>query len=256
MSIEFLTGNDAGVSVVHDAFFPRVYYVHSFRVDFVYTISRREAALSNQTPVSTNVRYIALTWKHILWRGWLAVGQAERLVFLHFPKFIQQLLNHQWYAELCRSGAGISGKQKATKQPGSRLFPDVCPICFNLGNNVVILWCWMPGWGGYLAQFCLLFNSSNCRNLLCKNIFFVFWPVYYNIFRRYCGKVCVRFSLIFFFFGCLEICVGGPFILDVVSRRLSRSLLASFRFWLEFWKTMTLFDFFSRQISQIMSVDF
>ena len=222
----------------------------------VYTISRREAALSNQTPVSTNVRYIALTWKHILWRGWLAVGQAERLVFLHFPKFIQQLLNHQWYAELCRSGAGISGKQKATKQPGSRLFPDVCPICFNLGNNVVILWCWMPGWGGYLAQFCLLFNSSNCRNLLCKNIFFVFWPVYYNIFRRYCGKVCVRFSLIFFFFGCLEICVGGPFILDVVSRRLSRSLLASFRFWLEFWKTMTLFDFFSRQISQIMSVDF
>ena len=41
--------------------------------------------------------------------------------------------------------------------------------------------------------------------------------------------------------------MGEPFILDLVSERLSRSLLTAFRFWLEFRKSLFwhFFDFFS-----------
>ena len=51
---------------------------------------------------------------------------------------------------------------------------------------------------------------------------------------------------IFHFFCCFEIWVGGPLILDLAWERLSRSLLTTFGFWLEFMKTifLTFFDFF------------
>ena len=37
---------------------------------------------------------------------------------------------------------------------------------------------------------------------------------------------------------CLDICVGRPFILDLVWERLFRSFLAALRFWLEYWQTI------------------
>jgi len=70
----------------------RVYYLCSFRFGFSNISSRREAELFFQTKVSAGRRYFFSPGKLFSWMGSLAVGRAERLIFLHFLAFIKQVV--------------------------------------------------------------------------------------------------------------------------------------------------------------------